>query len=334
MSAVLRSRAWLGSMLATAPLRSASTPGHVFIVGCPRSGTTFLQAALAAHPLILSMPETAFFEHVVPGKPDLCIADGRLSMRLRRHGRLRSLHHRRWLRHVFADLAQALDLREKRPRRRYLLSAYVRDFVAVLDEVSLARGRSVWIEKTPNHIFHIDTIAEHVPNPKFVHVLRNGEDVVASLIDACLRYQHEMTGRAFDKSIPHWIAHWNAAMEIHERHAGDADHCIVFYEDLITDFAGEYARLCKFLGVPASEHPGRVTEPLVHGAREPWKREALSGGLVAPARKFEQIFGPECQRWVRQELKPYAEVRAALAAASGMCRPVEWADAAQPLRCR
>lgn len=315
MSAVMRPRSWLRTKFAAVPPRAARAPGHVFIVGCPRSGTTFLQAALAAHPQILSMPETAFFEHVVPGKPDLCIADGRLSMRLRRHGGMRSLHHHRWLWRAFSDLAQTLDLRDRRLRVRCRLSAYVRDFVALLDEVSVARGRSAWIEKTPNHVFHIGTIAEHVPNPKFVHVLRNGEDVIASLIDACLRYQREMKGRAFDKSIPQWIAHWNAAMEIHERHAGDPDHCIVFYEDLIADFAGEYARLCKFMGVPVPERPGRVTEPLARVAREPWKREALSGRLIAPARKFEQIFGPECRRWIREELKPYAEVRAAFARA-------------------
>lgn len=325
MSAAVWPRSWLESMLAATPRQVAAAPGHVFVVGCPRSGTTFLQAALAAHPQILSMPETAFFEHVVPGKPDLCIADGRLSMRLRRHGSLRSLHHRRWLRRVFADLAQTLDLDRKNPRLRYRLSGYVRDFVALLDEVSLARGRSVWVEKTPNHLFHIDTIAEHVPNPKFVHVLRNGEDVLASLIDACLRYQHEMTGRAFDKSIPQWIAHWNAAIEIHERHACDRNHCIVFYEDLIADFDGEYARLCEFMGVPVPERPGRVTEPLARIAREPWKREALSGELVAPARKFERMFGPESQRWIRAELKPYAEVRAVLrraaqAPANGMTK--------------
>ncbi|MFT3789710.1 MAG: sulfotransferase [Rudaea sp.] len=315
MSAAVRQRSWLGTMLATAATPAAATPGHVFIVGCPRSGTTFLQAALAAHPQILSMPETALFEHVVPGKPDLCIADGRLCMRMLRRRGVPGLHRHRGIRRVFADLAQTLDMREKRPRLRYRLSGYVRDFVALLDEVSLARGRSVWIEKTPSHVFHIDTIAEHVPNPKFVHILRNGEEVVASLIDACLRYQHEMKGLAFDKSIPYWIAYWNAAMEIHERHAGHPDHCIVFYEDLIDDFAGEYARICEFVGVSIPERPGRITEPLARIAREPWKRQALSGELVVPARKFERMFGPECQRWIREELKPYAEVRAAFARA-------------------
>ena len=39
---------------------------RVFLVGCPRSGTTLLQSMLHAHPSIYSLPETKFF-HVLIG---------------------------------------------------------------------------------------------------------------------------------------------------------------------------------------------------------------------------------------------------------------------------
>ncbi|NJL55543.1 sulfotransferase [bacterium] len=32
----------------------------LFLVGCPRSGTTLLQSMLASHPQIASFPETKF----------------------------------------------------------------------------------------------------------------------------------------------------------------------------------------------------------------------------------------------------------------------------------
>lgn len=35
---------------------------RTFIVGCPRSGSTLMQAMLAHHPVVLILPETAFFE--------------------------------------------------------------------------------------------------------------------------------------------------------------------------------------------------------------------------------------------------------------------------------
>jgi hypothetical protein len=43
---------------------------RVFLLGCPRSGTTFLQAALSGHPAIASIPETAFFERTMPDRVD------------------------------------------------------------------------------------------------------------------------------------------------------------------------------------------------------------------------------------------------------------------------
>ena len=38
---------------------------RIFIVGCPRSGTTLLQSLLAAHPQIHSFPETHFFPNTI-----------------------------------------------------------------------------------------------------------------------------------------------------------------------------------------------------------------------------------------------------------------------------
>src|SRR5258706_12754544 len=49
----------------------APTPREVgsrlFVVGCARSGTTLLQSFLAAHPAVLSFPETAVFGRLLGG---------------------------------------------------------------------------------------------------------------------------------------------------------------------------------------------------------------------------------------------------------------------------
>ena len=38
---------------------------RIFLIGCPRSGTTIAQVMLAGHPEILSFPETQFFKWAV-----------------------------------------------------------------------------------------------------------------------------------------------------------------------------------------------------------------------------------------------------------------------------
>ena len=39
---------------------------RIYIVGCPRSGTTLLQSMVAAHPLLTSYPETHFWDYTIP----------------------------------------------------------------------------------------------------------------------------------------------------------------------------------------------------------------------------------------------------------------------------
>ncbi|NJL67494.1 MAG: sulfotransferase [Microcoleus sp. SM1_3_4] len=41
---------------------------RIFLVGCPRSGTTILQSLLASHPEIISFPESKFFHYLLYDK--------------------------------------------------------------------------------------------------------------------------------------------------------------------------------------------------------------------------------------------------------------------------
>ena len=40
---------------------NSAMPRGIFLVGCPRSGTTLLQSLIAAHPLVTSFSESNFF---------------------------------------------------------------------------------------------------------------------------------------------------------------------------------------------------------------------------------------------------------------------------------
>ncbi|HEY9694672.1 MAG TPA: sulfotransferase [Oculatellaceae cyanobacterium] len=60
---------------------------RLFLVGCPRSGTTLLQSLLVAHPEILSFPESHFFrsllEYRTPWRIKLKIASSKTKPRLK-----------------------------------------------------------------------------------------------------------------------------------------------------------------------------------------------------------------------------------------------------------
>jgi len=286
---------------------------RIFIVGCPRSGTTLVQAMLARHPEVFTLPETAFFEGLFT---DLKWRWGDRTARARPR---RPHHHlgfaRRGGRRAFRQLQRSLlgpDLgREHVPLRT---RACTRKFIAMLDRMAAAAGRSSWIEKTPNHLLYIPEIEAAVPEARFIHVIRRGIDVVASLTDATLNFE---AYEAFDGSVALWTHRWNHAIEIHREQVGRPHHHFIFLEDLVRDGDTTWQQLCAFLDLPPD---ARLTDPANHAIanleQEPWKHAAVGGVPREAERKVDQLFGPRIKRWLQSNLAPYDELRAACSALS------------------
>lgn len=280
---------------------------RVFIVGCPRSGTTFVQALLARHPDVLTFPETAFFEELYGNLAwRWSDADARRRWRWRqRLGFARSdgrrtlaALRRQWL------PVHRLDFVPWRTER------CIRSFIELLDGRAQAAGKTLWIEKTPNHLLYIPEIEAHVPDARFVHVIRRGEEVLASIADASLRYA---SMSAFGGGMARWSQRWNRAAMIHRDCAGRPRHAFVFLDDLVRDAADEWCRLCAFLGLdPAAPLGTSQVRSIADLHDEPWKREAVSGQPRTPRGKAEAMFGPEARAWFRSQLLPYDELHNSL----------------------
>lgn len=278
---------------------------RIFMVGCPRSGTTIAQAMLARHPDVFSLHETYFFETLLG------------DMEYRWHDRGARPHQRWYHRAGLAHASGRRRLRELEraypaarrgpvPRR---WDACVRRFARMLDGAAAARDRTHWVEKSPGHLLFIDEILACIPDARFVHVLRNGLDVVASVIDADLRLE---TG-GFHGGVAQWARRWNHALAVHRRYLGDPRHHFLCLEDLTGDTAAEWKRLQAFLGLdperPMLARPGSEVASL---ADEPWKADAV-GGVVRRVRgKSQALFGPQTLAWLRDHLSDYQELRAAI----------------------
>ncbi|WP_236827236.1 MULTISPECIES: sulfotransferase [unclassified Blastococcus] len=178
---------------------------RVFVVGCPRSGTTLLQSFLAAHPQVHSLPETHVFHELrTPGGV-------RRAVGLAAAGTSRRLD----------DVAGWLGTRRRRPVLP-TVRGHGAAFVAMADAAARERGADTWVEKTPATLYALDLVEQLVPGAQVVHVVRDGVDVVASLCavaeaapaalcaDLGLPCTDEMvTGRAaaaggLVKDVEHW----------------------------------------------------------------------------------------------------------------------------------
>jgi len=158
----------------------------VFIVGCPRSGTTWIRRLLAHHPRVISGPESHAYPQVLGTFTDLGLrgaAGWRRVLDRYRRGDQRDLavglHH--WVdrptlhRFITAALADSERSDEE---------AATRVVQAIFDAYLLARGGTadhILLEKTPDHVFWADRILRHDPEARVVEVLRDGRDVCVSL---------------------------------------------------------------------------------------------------------------------------------------------------------
>lgn len=138
--------------------------GHnlVFLVGCPRSGTTWLQRLLAEHPDIVTGQESGIFDSYIG--PQL----------------------RAWRRDLIP---------ENSGRGIMGLGCYfteedfienLKSYMAVLMQplIGNLQNGQVFIEKTPSHALYINEIHFLLPHAKFIHIKRDPRDVIASLIAA------------------------------------------------------------------------------------------------------------------------------------------------------
>lgn len=300
---------------------------RVFVVGCPRSGTTLVQAMLARHPDVLTLAETAFFPQLYGDEKRRW---GDHDVRLpRRRVRSRLGLARRQARTALLTMQGRLAVDAPLPPWPLRTTYCTRRFVELLDARAGQDGRGTWVEKTPCHLLYIPEITRVMPNARFVHVIRRGEDVLASIADANLRFA---ANRAFGGGTVLWSRRWNRAAQIHQAHARDAQHHFVFLDDLLADQGSEWQALCDFLDLdadaPLDDTCGQTIADLL---REPWKRGALAGHPHPVVSKRDRVFGPDVLAWLHTRLTPYDELRRS-------CRPLARTTVAAPVqrlrRCR
>lgn len=272
---------------------SEEVEGRVFIVGCPRSGTTLVQGMIGAHPKVLTFPETHFFSMAFP------------SNRLKRLITWPALNVQGILAEFLKEIDR-LDLLEDAKVSAFT-DDYVKPFVNILDRLTLEAKRVIWAEKTPKHLHFIDEISQRVPRSKFIHVIRDGVDVVASLYKITNEKPRQWTKgrrpgfRGF--TVAECIRRWNHDVSISARYRHSEHHLLMRYETLVEDPEPIMREVSEFLAinfVPQMLSPEKVFDQIV-GSDEAWKGNNARP-IHRPTSKFEQIFTPQIQRQIREEL--------------------------------
>jgi hypothetical protein len=253
----------------------------VFVLGCPRSGTTLLQLMLHAHPRISIPPETRFV---------LTSYEARNSF-----GDLREEPNRRALassivrerRTLFYDLGLDADevfeeIVDGPPTLGSAIGIVFRAYARRFDKPR-------WGDKRPGYYQYIPALLRMFPDAQFVHLIRDGRDCVASLL----------TMPWFKQDIYAAICSWIEAIDSGRRAArqlpADA-YCELRYEDLVANPGGQLAALCEFLGEdydPAMAEPHKIAgSALPERQRTAWHAGTQKQVSTAPSGHWSQRLTP------------------------------------------
>ncbi|NJK39988.1 MAG: sulfotransferase [Oscillatoriales cyanobacterium RM2_1_1] len=268
---------------------NASLDFPIFLVGCSRSGTTLLQSLLAAHPEVASFPESQFFHHLLPSPYErrryaLGLVSGRLRPRLEQ---------------FFRDEMNRPELVESLPRILFM-GYYTRQFMAMLQNLAREQNKTILIEKTPDHIYYIESIEKFLPHARFIHLIRSGADVIASLYEVTHKYPEPWGGA---RNIDVCINDWLRAIAASEKYLPASNHIGVRYEQLLQEPEVVLKKLCEFIGIEFSQ------QMILNYRSEAEKlsldnagRQVSQSFASRNSQKFYQVFNPIEQQYILDQI--------------------------------
>jgi len=261
---------------------------RIFLVGCSRSGTTLLQAMLASHTNIYSLPETSYFIHAV----------GQKRLPLARLG-IATPHAKKSMQRIMRNLVINNNHQQYLSNSPFL-KKQINIFQSFLDDRTIDNKRSIWLEKSPMHIRYIDLINKYIKHNQVIHIIRDGRDVVASLYDRAVKYPKFKKQKDIDKLI----SLWNECILISAKYLQTESQPIITYESIIQNPEAGLKKLCDKIDI--NYEPEMVNNMAgsnsvirekcywVHGAKQrPQKQPS----------KFVNIFNEDQQKYITDNLK-------------------------------
>lgn len=184
-----------------------------------------------------------------------------------------------------------------------------RFFVRVLDSLCMKAEKRIWLEKTPDHLYAIRRITRAAASCKFIHLIRDGKDVAASIREVTQKYPDSWRGQI---SAVDCVNKWNNALTETRKWIGDKNHLVVRYESFTKNPKENLKAICQFLGIDYGQEMlkpevDKNTHLVVSG--EKWKADSMSNTIIQDrASKFDTVFTEAEQRLVTSNLYNIAEI--------------------------
>lgn len=266
----------------------------IFIVGCERSGNTLIRLMLNQSP-ILYIPSESGFLHKLRQQKQLY---GDFTQPYQRWFFIRDLQTNKATSKTFTFPIFKLTVEEAEAALSLAAPTNYPGAASALFTASASKqGKKQWGDKTPRNVFEISWLAEAFPHAKFVHIIRDGRDVAASVVKAGWVNN-------FIKGAHYWQERVEAGMSAGSA-LGKERYYEVRYEELVISPEETLKILCHWLEIEyvpqmLNQHENAtdyistdyalhemVTKPVDSSRANAWK-ENLSRDQIAD---FESVAG-------------------------------------------
>jgi hypothetical protein len=238
---------------------------YLFVVGCPRSGTTLLQRMLDNHPQLAVANDSHFIPRVMENVP--IGVDPLLTPELVEQVRT----YRRFYRLALPDDAVREAARESRTYGEFVGALY--------SEYGRLHGKPLAGEKTPDYVRRLPRLHPLFPWARFVHIIRDGRDTALSILQWARGGKGPSRFELWEEEPVAVCALWWRWLVTTGRRdgraLGPARYHEVRYEDLVARPETTLRELASFLGLPyapemAAFHEGKTRHDSGLSAKEAW----------------------------------------------------------------
>ena len=237
----------------------------VFVVGCPRSGTTLLQRMLDNHPELAVAHDSHFIPLAI--KNESVGVDPQLTPELVTWVTSYRRFHRLQLSE--GDVAEAASR-----------STTYSEFVGALyTAYARAHGKRLAGEKTPDYVRYLPQLHALFPSARFIHIIRDGRDVALSVRDWAQGGKGPSRRALWDEEpIAVCALWWSRFVSTGFRDGaplGRSAYREVLYERLVEAPVATLTELAEFLCLPdspamAAYHVGKTHQRSGRSSKSAW----------------------------------------------------------------
>jgi len=263
----------------------SSNESPIFVGGCPRTGTTLVYSILAAHSRIYVALESALL--IGNRDPD----------------------------HLAGRLDVPVDVIEQALHRSHCCPDFTQ---RVLMKIMKSKGKSRWGDKSPLNVTSIGQFFRWFPRGRFVHLVRDGRDVVCSLRTHNGAFGALPVGPVVNP-WPRCVERWVAWTRMGMKWRNDPRYLEIRYESLVDNVEATIRGMIDWLGEPwepdilhharrprVASHPS-IAQPIDQRAVARWHNDLDEEGRTAFIGAGQQLLMElgyaDDDRWMR-EVRP------------------------------